>query len=367
MEAGRKQKWAEAVMARDDRMDGVFVYGVSSTRIYCRPSCPARKPREDRLVFFTSGQGARAAGFRPCRRCRPDDAVAGDPHEKMVARLSRFIENYDSPDRPLTLAVMSDYMKISPHHLQRTFTKIMGVSPRRYAEMSRLKRLKSLVRSGEGVTDALYEAGYGSSSRLYEGSAGRLGMTPGAYKKGGKGMRIHYTVVDCPLGRLLVAATGKGVSAVSVGPADEELEKALFDEYPSAEIVRDPSGLEGYIGALMSYLEGKRSILAIPLDVRVTAFQARVYDALQDIPYGAVRTYAQIAEAVGDPGAARAVGNACAANPTALVVPCHRVVRTDGSMGGYRWGVDRKSSLLAGERQSMGEESEVEFEKGSGI
>jgi AraC family transcriptional regulator of adaptative response/methylated-DNA-[protein]-cysteine methyltransferase len=283
---------------------------------------------------------------------------------EMVGRLCRFIEEYDSPDRPLTLAVMSDYMKISPHHLQRTFTGIMGVSPRRYAEMSRLKRLKSLVRKGEGVTNALYEAGYGSASRLYEGSARRMGMTPGAYMRGGKGMRIHYAVVDCALGRLLVGATEKGISAVSVGRSDEELERALFDEYPSADIVRDSSGLDGYIEALLAYLEGKQPVLALPRDVRVTAFQARVYEALQAIPYGSVRTYAQVAQAVGAPRAARAVGNACAANPTALLVPCHRVVRADGSVGGYRWGVDRKKTLLDREGESRQDEA---FEKGAGI
>jgi AraC family transcriptional regulator of adaptative response/methylated-DNA-[protein]-cysteine methyltransferase len=364
MEAAEYREWWKAVLARDSRLDGVFVYGVRSTGVYCRPSCGARKPREAQVAFFSSEAGARAAGFRPCRRCLPDGAVDRDPNRDMVRRLSRFIEEYDSADRPLTLAIMSDYMKLSPSHLQRTFTRVMGVSPRRYAEMDRVKRLKLLVRDGNEVTRALYEAGYGSSSRLYEGAARRLGMTPGTYKRGGKGMKIGYTVVDCPLGRLLVAATDKGVSAVSIGQSDEVLERALYEEYPSAEIVRDRTGLDEYIGAMLSYLEGKRSVLDLPRDVRVTAFQARVYEALMAIPRGSVRTYRWIAEEIGRPAAARAVGSACAKNPTSLLIPCHRVVRTDGDMGGYRWGVERKRALLAMEREVDKDES---FEKGAGI
>jgi AraC family transcriptional regulator of adaptative response/methylated-DNA-[protein]-cysteine methyltransferase len=359
----RDERW-EAVLARDNRLDGTFVYGVRSTGIFCRPSCGARKPRQDQVVFFPSPDAAIRAGYRPCRRCRPVCPGNGDPHREMAGRLCRFIEEYDSADRPLTLAVMSDYMKVSPHHLQRTFTRVVGVSPRTYMEMSRLKRLKTLIRNGLAVTDALYESGYGSSSRLYEGSDNRLGMTPGTYKKGGKGMRIHYAVVDSSLGRLLVAATDRGVSAVSLGGSDEELKEALYEEYPSADIVRDPSGLKGYVELILAYIGGKVPVLDLPRDVRVTAFQARVHEALRKIPYGTVRTYAQIADSIGSPGAARAVGNACGANPTALVVPCHRVVRGDGSVGGYRWGVDRKRALLDMERNSYREET---FEKGAGI
>jgi AraC family transcriptional regulator of adaptative response/methylated-DNA-[protein]-cysteine methyltransferase len=364
MEATEYREWWKAVQERDRRLDGSFVYGVRSTGIYCRPSCGARKPSEDQVVFFRSAADARAAGFRACRRCLPDKAVDRDPDNDTVRRLSRFIEEYDSADRPLTLAVMSDYMKLSPSHLQRTFTRVMGVSPRRYAEMDRVKRLKLLVRDGNRVTGALYEAGYGSSSRLYEGAARRLGMTPGAYKKGGNGMKIGYTVVDCPLGRLLVAATDKGVSAVSIGQSDGALEKALREEYPEAEIIKDRDGLDEYVRALLSYLEGKRAVLDLPRDVQVTAFQARVYEALVAIPRGSVRTYRRIAEDIGQPKAARAVGSACAKNPTSLVVPCHRVVRMDGDMGGYRWGVERKRAIIDMEKESLGEEV---FEKGAGI
>ncbi|MBN2223670.1 MAG: methylated-DNA--[protein]-cysteine S-methyltransferase [Deltaproteobacteria bacterium] len=358
-----RQRW-EAVLARDRSFDGLFVYGVRSTGVYCRPSCGARKPREEKVTFFASAQDARSAGFRACRRCMPDEPVNRDPQKEMVRRLSRFIEDYDSADRPLTLAVMSDYMKRSPSHLQRTFTRIMGVSPRRYAEISRLERFKAMLRDGRGVTPALYEAGYGSSSRLYEGANRRLGMTPGAYKKGGKGMKIRYIVVGCPLGRLLTAGTDKGISAVSLGASDEVLERALYDEYPSAQIVRDRAGLEGYVEALLKYLEGRGEVLDIPRDVRATAFQARVYEALTAIPYGVIRTYGQVAEAMGDPKAARAVGGACAVNPTALVVPCHRVIGADGGIGGYRWGVERKRALLTLEQERNRDES---FEDGAGI
>ncbi len=364
MEAIQCPQWWKAVLGRDRSFDGLFVYGVRSTGVYCRPSCGARRPGRDRVVFFDSADEARAEGFRACRRCLPDVAVTADPQTEMVRRLTRFIRDYESPDRPLTLAVMGEYMRLSPSHLQRTFTRIMGVSPRRYAEMNRVKRLKQLVRDGNGVTRALYEAGYGSSSRLYEGADRRLGMTPGAYKKGGKGMKIDYTIVDCPLGRLLVAATDKGVSAISIGKPDEALKKALFEEYPEAEIISDWTGLDEYIEALLKYLDGKQSVLSLPQDVRVTAFQARVYEALRAIPYGSVQTYREVAKEIGDPKAARAVAGACAANPTALVIPCHRVVRTDGSMGGYRWGMELKRALLEMERQLDTEES---FENGAGI
>ncbi len=364
MEAIESPQWWKAVLGRDRSFDGLFVYGVRSTGIYCRPSCGARRPRRDRVVFFESADDARAEGFRACRRCLPDAAVTTDPRREMVQRLTRFIRDYDSPDRPLTLAVMGEYMKLSPSHLQRTFTRVMGISPRQYAELNRLNRLKVILRNGKGVTPALYEAGYGSSSRLYEGATGRFGMTPGAYKKGGKGMKIGYTVVDCPLGRLLVAATDKGVSAISIGQSDEALKKALFEEYPEAEIISDWTGLDGYIEALLKYLDGKQPVSTLPRDVRVTAFQARVYEALRAIPYGSVQTYREVAEEIGGPKAARAVAGACAANPTALIIPCHRVVRTDGSMGGYRWGMELKRALLDMERKLDTEES---FENGAGI
>jgi AraC family transcriptional regulator of adaptative response/methylated-DNA-[protein]-cysteine methyltransferase len=350
MEAMARKNWWEAVVARDKRFDSAFVYGVRSTGIYCRPSCSARRPRRDQVVFFQMPEAAEQAGFRPCRRCRPNEAVIQDPKVELVQGLCRYIEKYDSPDQPLTLANMSGHVHVSPHHLQRIFKHMMGMSPRQYAEACRLHRLKRLIKKGETVTRALYEAGYSSSSRLYERVSTRMGMTPGAYLQGGKGMRIRFTIVNCPLGRLLVAATEKGACAVSIGKTDKTLEAALSSEYPAAEIHWDKDGLSEYVTALLKYFSGKQPNLDLPLDVQVTAFQWRVYEVLRAIPYGHTRTYGEIAEAIGYPKAVRAVARACAANPTAIVIPCHRVIRKDGGTGGYRWGMERKKTLLAKER-----------------
>jgi len=247
MEAIVQEDWWQAVLSRNNHFDGTFVYGVRSTGIYCRPSCSARRPRRDQVVFFRMAEAAEQAGFRPCRRCRPAEAVIQDPQLILVQRVCRYIESYDSPDRSITLAEMGDQVQVSPHHLQRTFKRIMGITPRQYAEACRLRRLKALVRKGENVTRALYEAGYGSSSRLYEGVSTRMGMTPGTYLRGGAGMRIQYTIVDSPLGRLLVGATGKGICAVSIGKSDKALEIALLNEYPAAEIHRDRTALREYV------------------------------------------------------------------------------------------------------------------------
>ncbi len=356
-------RWWRAVLERDDTFDSVFVYGVRSTGVYCRPSCGARKPREDQVAFFATTDGARAAGFRPCRRCLPDDTSGRDLRGEMI-RLSRFIEDYDSPDRPLTLAVMSDYMKLSPSHLQRTFTRIMGVSPRKYAEMMRLKLLKTLVRSGSTGNRRAVRGGI----RFQQQGLRGLGPSPGndarCVSKGrcGYAHPLYYCRLPsrAPPGRGYRKGHFRGTDrAVRSGAYN-----ALREEYPSAVIVQDSSGLEGYIRALLDYLRDGRSVLGLPLDIRVTAFQARVYEELQKINRGSVRTYSQIAEGIGMPGAARAVGNACAANPTALVIPCHRVVKKGGKPGGYRWGVERKKALLAMERRSDPDES---FEQGGGI
>lgn len=354
MDAKVQEDWWQAVLARDNRFDHVFVYGVRSTGIYCRPSCFSRKPRREQVIFFQMSKTAEQSGFRPCRRCRPDEAVIQDPQMKLIQRLCRYIETYDSPDRPLTLAVMGERMQLSPYYLQRTFKGLMGITPRQYAEACRLRRLKSLVGKGINVTRALYEAGYGSSSRLYEGVLPRMGMTPGRYLKGGKGMHLRYTIVNCPLGRLLVAATDKGVSAVSIGKSDHALETALFDEYPTAEIRRDKDGLGEYVTVLLKGLDGETPHLDLPLDIQVTAFQRRVYEALRTIPYGETRTYREIAKTIGHPGAVRAVARACATNPAAIVVPCHRVVRKDGGLGGYRWGMETKQTLLKKEKGENG-------------
>jgi AraC family transcriptional regulator of adaptative response/methylated-DNA-[protein]-cysteine methyltransferase len=365
MESMAHKDWWKAVRGRDKRFDDAFVYGVRSTGIYCRPSCSARLPRREHVIFFAMPEAAEQAGFRPCRRCRPDEGVIQDPQVERVQRLCHYIEEYDSPDHPLTLAAMSEHVHVSPHHLQRSFKRIMGITPRQYAEACRLRRLKTLVRKGETVTRALYEAGYGSSSRLYEEASTRMGMTPGTYLKGGKGMSIRYAIVSCPLGRLLVASTEKGVCAVSIGKSDGALEAELFSEYPAAEIHKAKTGLSRALTAMLRYFGGNHLSPDLPLDVHVTAFQGKVYDALRAIPYGETDTYSGIAKAIGHPRAVRAVARACATNPTAILIPCHRAVRKNGTLGGYRWGVKRKRALLAKERNGVMETSSVSEPLGS--
>ncbi|MEJ2696494.1 MAG: bifunctional DNA-binding transcriptional regulator/O6-methylguanine-DNA methyltransferase Ada [Candidatus Sulfobium sp.] len=342
--------WWKAVQSRDRRFDESFVYAVRSTGIYCRPSCAAKRPKPDQVIFFKVPAEAKAAGFRPCLRCRPDEAPIPDEKAETARRLCRFIEKYDSTDRPLTLKVMGEHMSIGPCHLQRIFKQVMGISPGQYADACRLNRLKALVRKGKTVTHALYESGYSSSSRLYEDAASRLGMTPGTYLRRGEGVEIGFTLVDCPLGRMLVAATDKGLCAVSIGDSDEALITALHDEYPAAGIHRDRAGLSEYITALLGYFGGKQPSPGLPLHLQVTAFQWKVYEVLRAIPFGQTRTYEEIARAIGSPGAARAVGRACARNPVAVVIPCHRVVRKDGTPGDYRWGIKNKKALLGRER-----------------
>ncbi|MBN1681770.1 MAG: bifunctional DNA-binding transcriptional regulator/O6-methylguanine-DNA methyltransferase Ada [Anaerolineae bacterium] len=334
----------QAVQARDSRYDGLFVYAVRSTGIYCRPSCPARRPRREHVTFFHTPEAAALAGFRACRRCHPDEVNA---QVKMVRDACAYIKGCES--KIPTLAELGAHLHVSPAHVQRVFKRIMGISPRQYADTCRLERFKTGLKNGQPVTDALYEAGYGSVSRVYQG---QLGMTPTAYRSGGQDMHITYTIVDCSLGMLLVGATERGVCAVSLGDAPEALAAALHNEYPAATIERSAShdGLSGWVGAILRYLDGDPAPLDLPLDIQATAFQRRVWEALRAIPYGSTQAYGEIARAVGQPTASRAVARACATNPVALVIPCHRVVHADGGLSGYRWGVERKRALLAQEQ-----------------
>lgn len=334
------RRW-QAVLDRDRSMDGAFVFGVRSTRIYCRPSCPSRRPRRERVVFFPVPEAAESQGFRACRRCRPQDATAADPAVAWARRLCREIEAAGS----VRLASLARKAGVSPHHLQRTFKRLVGVSPREYAEALRLRAVKARLKRGDAVTHALYEAGFGSSSRLYERAGARLGMTPATYRRGGRGMRIHYTIADSPLGRLLVGATERGVSAVYLHDDDRQLERALREEYPAAEVQRDDAR-GPWLEAILAFLAGRRPHLDLPIDVQATAFQWQVWEALRRIPYGETRSYAEVARALGRPTASRAVARACATNRVALVIPCHRVVGSDGSLTGYRWGAARKQALL---------------------
>jgi AraC family transcriptional regulator of adaptative response/methylated-DNA-[protein]-cysteine methyltransferase len=340
-------RW-RAVLARDAAMNGQFVYAVRSTGIYCRPSCPSRQPRRDNVRFYCDADAAEADGFRACKRCKPREAVPGDRAASLVKRACAFIDA--RIDGPPTLEELARHLGLSPFHVQRTFTRVMGVSPRAYADERRLGRLKHRLKRGAGVTDALYESGYGSSSRLYETAKAKLGMTPATYGRGAKDVRIDYAIVSSALGPMIVAGTPRGLSYVAFDDDEAALEAALRSEYPHATLARDDGGLGRYVKPIVAHVAGRPQSFALPLDVQATAFQRRVWQALQAIPVGETRTYQQLANRVGAPKAARAVGSACARNPVSIVVPCHRAIRRDGTMGGYAWGLKRKERLLAMER-----------------
>src|SRR6266516_3466185 len=343
-----------AVLSRDASRDGSFVFAVRSTGIYCRPSCPARRPRREQVQFFQLPEAAEQAGFRACRRCHPRRIRNHHPEIELVRSVCETIDEND--EQPLTLKTLSSETGVSAHHLQRTFKDVMGITPRQYTEARRLKQFKANVKSGASVTEAMYAAGYGSSRGLYEQSSARLGMTPATYGRGGKGARIIYTLTGCALGRLLVAATERGVCSVALGDSDSELVAALFAEYPSASIDSKDTlvspALNLHLNKVLEYLEGKSPRIDLPLDIRATAFQWRVWDELRRIPLGSTRSYLEIAKAIGKPKAVRAVARACASNHAALVIPCHRVIREDKSLGGYRWGLERKRKLLDTEARS---------------
>jgi len=337
-------RW-QATEQRNTRFDGLFVYAVRSTGIYCRPTCPSRRPRREQVEFFDACDAAEAAGFRPCRRCRPRD-VASEIATTDAA--CRYIEAH--LDESLTLARLGEVCGFSPYHLQRTFKRVTGLTPRQYIEERRMGRLKARLRDGSDVTTALYDAGYGSSSRLYENGSTRLGMTPKSYGQGGAGVMIGYAIIDTALGRLLVATTERGVCAVSLGDDDAELLEALRAEYPAADVRAAEPAATGWVEAVAAFIDGQEIPADLPVDVRATAFQRRVWAFLRTIPRGETRSYGEVASGIEQPTAARAVAQACAHNPVALIVPCHRVVRSDGEPGGYRWGAERKRALLARER-----------------
>ncbi len=353
-----EQCW-QAVLDRDTGRDGNFVYAVRSTGIFCKPSCPSRRAGRDQVSFYALAEAAVRAGYRPCKRCRPERDEAAHPHSATVQRICRIIE--ESDEVVPTLSELGVEAGLSPHHLQRLFKALMGISPRQYAEAVRLDRVKRNLKDGEPVARALYGAGYGSSSRLYEKAPSRLGMTPASYARGGRGARIAYAIVDLgslghaglgPLGKLLVAATERGVCMVAPGSTDAELESELLDDFPHAAIERDDAGLSGWVNAVVDLAQGNPPHADLPLDIRATAFQWRVFEQLTAIPAGQTRSYGEIATAMGQPGAARAVGRACATNPVSVVVPCHRAIGSDGALHGYRWGIERKKTLLERERKS---------------
>ncbi|MGD0839668.1 MAG: bifunctional DNA-binding transcriptional regulator/O6-methylguanine-DNA methyltransferase Ada [Candidatus Acidiferrales bacterium] len=350
------RRYWNAVTNRDARFDGAFVYAVRSTGIYCRPCCPSRRPQRAQVVFFATPIAAERAGFRSCRRCKPGlkgaagSLNAAEPRSAVVQRICRHLEAHS--DEAVDLKTLAARVGLSPHQLERIFRHSVGITPRQYADSVRLGRLKRHLRKGDTtVTTAMYEAGYGSSSRLYEQSNAQLGMTPAAYRRGGRGMEISYSLADSRLGRVLVGSTPRGISAVYLGDRDAALTDALRQEYPQAAIRSGGHEAASWVRTIVRYLDGRAPGLDLPVDVQATAFQRRVWDALRRIPCGATRSYSEIARTLGRPKAARAVARACATNPVSLVIPCHRVVREDGGLGGYRWGIERKKALLAQETQ----------------
>jgi AraC family transcriptional regulator of adaptative response/methylated-DNA-[protein]-cysteine methyltransferase len=343
----------QAIATRDPRADGRFVYGVTSTRIFCRPTCPSRRPRRDRVRVFAAPADAAAAGFRACRRCRPAEAAPPWAGARAVARARRLIDAHVDAGRDdrLTLRALGTAVGLSPFHLQRLFLATVGVSPRVYANERRAGRLRAGLKKGDTVIAATFDAGYGSSRAAYEHGTRQLGMTPGTYRRGGAGETIRAAIAATPFGHLLVAATARGVCRVALGDDPAALQAGLSAEFPQAEIAPPDAPLRAQLAVVRALLSGpaERGAQPLPLDTGGTAFEQRVWRALQAIPRGETRSYQEVARAIGRPTASRAVARACAANRVALIVPCHRVVRADGATGGYRWGSARKAAILAHE------------------
>jgi AraC family transcriptional regulator, regulatory protein of adaptative response / methylated-DNA-[protein]-cysteine methyltransferase len=340
------QLW-RAVVRKDGRFDGRFVFGVRTTGIYCRPSCPARRPLRRNVAFFAAPELARQAGLRACKRCHPDRVGVLDPATERVLAICHYIRS--APAETLTLARLGRRFSLSPAHLQREFRRRVGISPLEYVEACRMDQLKRALREGASVSDAIYDAGFGSPSRVYERSNRALGMTPRRYAQGAKDESIEYTVVPCALGNVLIAVTDKGICAVKLGDDREVLERELSEEFPAASLTRDDALRPEWVRSVVALAEGQPTQADLPLDIRGTAFQQMVWKALRRIPAGQTRSYGEIARSIGRPQAVRAVAGACGANPTALLVPCHRVIQGNGALGGYHWGVPRKRRLLAAE------------------
>ncbi|MDA4128034.1 MAG: methylated-DNA--[protein]-cysteine S-methyltransferase [Thaumarchaeota archaeon] len=345
----------DAVMRRDRAYDSLFVYGVASTGIYCRPSCPSRRPSRSKITIFNGPAEAELAGLRACMRCRPRDEYPRDV--TLSRKASVFIGN--NLDRKLTLKELSTAVGVSEFHLQRTFKRVVGVTPKRFAGTLKLERIRGALKRGDSVRRSLYDAGYDSLGSFSSKRDETLGMRVSEYKKGGEGMDILYSITSCMLGRLLVGATRYGVCSLAIGVSDARLISILKSEYPSAVIQQDRGSISGWLGMIVEYVEGERpvSLSRMPLDIQATAFQRRVWEELRAVPYGTTVTYGELARRISQPQASRAVGKACATNPVALLIPCHRVVRKDGSIGGYRWGVEKKRLLLEKERELSREKS----------
>lgn len=341
-----EMRW-RAVEARDPKMAGCFVYAVASTKVFCRPDCGSRRALRRNVEFFSTAVEAKSAGYRACRRCRPDDVLVSDPSVAAVIAVCGRLE-HDA--QGTSVAALASELGYSERHLRRRFREVVGVSVATYARAQKAQRIRERLRGGAPVTDAVFDAGYGSMRAFYEHGAPQLGMAPARYRDGGRGEHITFTSIETALGWVVAARTARGVCAVRVGDDEVALVKGLVEEFPHALVERDDEGLFDVANVLASAVRGERDATELPVDLAGTSFQLRVWEALRTIPMGETRTYSDVAEQIGAPKAVRAVASACAANEAALAVPCHRVVRKDGSMGGYRWGIDVKVQLLEAER-----------------
>jgi AraC family transcriptional regulator of adaptative response/methylated-DNA-[protein]-cysteine methyltransferase len=339
-------RW-EAVLSRDAGSDGHFYYSVGTTGIYCRPSCPAKRPKRTHVRFHETVEDAEAAGFRACRRCKPGEPSLAARHGAKIAQACRMIETAETPP---TLAALADAVGLSPYHFHRQFKAALGITPKAYATAQRNAKVRTELSRSASVTQALYDAGFNSNGRFYAASTDTLGMSPRTYRAGGAGTEIRYATGTCSLGAILFAATGKGVCAVFLGDGPRKLLVELRQLFPRADLHEGDTAFAALTAKAVACVEAPGEPFDLPLDIRGTAFQQRVWEALRRIPPGTTASYAEIADAIGAPDSARAVAGACAANKIAVAIPCHRVVRSDGSLSGYRWGVARKRALLAKER-----------------
>jgi AraC family transcriptional regulator, regulatory protein of adaptative response / methylated-DNA-[protein]-cysteine methyltransferase len=343
------ERFWQAVVARDRTYDGTFYYSVASTGVYCRPSCAARLARRENVRFHATCRDAETAGFRPCKRCRPHQSQPDDTHASKIAAACRMIE---AAEEPPSLAMLAEASGLSRFHFHRVFKAVTGITPRAYAAAHRRKRIRDSLHRNNTVTEAIHAAGFNSTSRFYTQSDAALGMAPSEFRAGGAGTEVRFAVGQCALGAILVAATPRGISAILLGDEPEALIRDLEDRFPNATLIGADPAFEDTVAKVVGFVEQPGLGLDLPLDVQGTAFQQRVWDALRQIPPGTTVSYAELANRIGKPAAVRAVASACAANKIAVAIPCHRVVRNDGALSGYRWGVERKRALLASEKKS---------------
>lgn len=338
-----------SLLARDVSADNTFFYSVKTTGVYCYPSCAARPPRPENVQFYQTRKEAEAAGFRPCQRCKPDQPPLAERNTQKIAQVCRLIEN---SEEILSLAKLADYAGMSPHHFHRLFKATTGLTPADYAVAHRANRIRTKLNETDSVTSAIYEAGFNSNSRFYETSNEVLGMTPTKFRAGGANAEIRFAIGEFSLGSILVASSDRGVCAILIGDDPAELARDLQDQFPKANLIGGEPGYEDLVANVVGFVEEPRIGLDLPLDIRGTAFQQRVWKALQQIPAGSTASYADIAQKIGSPKAVRAVAQACGANTLAVAIPCHRVIKNDGSLSGYRWGVERKQALLKREARA---------------